>query len=88
MERELAGYEELVAERERLLAARAALLGEPVPGGQITQDDVAAYLEEHPGSAPREIARALGVSANRVSAHLFRGKTDRFVSRERGWWLR
>jgi DNA-binding CsgD family transcriptional regulator len=88
VERELAGYERLLAERERLRAARAALLGESKSGRQVSQDDVAAYLAEHPGARPSEIAEALGVSANRVSAHLFRGKTDRFVSRERGWWLR
>jgi len=87
LDEQLAAHEELLAERERLRAARATLLGEG-PSGQISQDDIAAYLTEHPGSRPREIADALGVSSGRVSAHLFRAKHTRFVSRGDGWHLR
>ncbi|HYM53919.1 MAG TPA: helix-turn-helix domain-containing protein [Solirubrobacteraceae bacterium] len=68
-------------------AARATLLGES-PAGQISQDQVAEYLAEHPGSRPGQIADALGVSSGRVSAHLYRAKTTRFVSRSDGWYLR
>lgn len=87
LDEQLAAHEELLRERERLRAARATLLGEG-PAGQISQDDVAAYLAEHPGARPGEIAEVLGVSSARVSAHLFRGKTTRFVSRSDGWHLR
>lgn len=87
LNRELASHDELLAERERLRAARATLLGES-PVGQITQDQVAAYLVEHPGSRPGQVAEALGVSPGRVSAHLYRAKTTRFVSRPDGWYLR
>jgi hypothetical protein len=87
LDEQLASQEALLAERERLRAARATLLGEG-PSGQISQDDVAAYLAEHPGSRPRQIAEALGVDPGRVSAHLFRGKRTRFVSRGDGWHLR
>jgi len=87
LDEQLAAHKELLAERERLRAARATLLGEG-PAGQISQDDVAEYLSEHPGSRPREIAQALGVSSGRVSAHLFRAKHTRFVSRPDGWYLR
>lgn len=86
LDEQLARHEELLGERERLRAARATLLGE-APAGQISQDDVAAYLADHPGSRPRQIAAALGVTAGRVSAHLFRGKDTRFVSRSDGWHL-
>ncbi len=87
LDEQLAAHEALVAERDRLRAARATLLGEGPPG-QISQDDVAAYLAEHPGSRPGDIALALGVSSGRVSAHLYRGKRTRFVSRGDGWHLR
>jgi hypothetical protein len=87
LDEQLARHEELLSERERLRAARATILGEG-PAGQISQDDVAAFLAEHPGSRPRQIAAALGVTAGRVSAHLFRGKDSRFVSRSDGWYLR
>jgi hypothetical protein len=85
---ELARYEELLSERERLQAARATLLGEKTTPGQITYEDVAEYLAEHPGSRAGEIARGLGVPLARVSSHLYRGKHTRFVSREDGWHLR
>ena len=87
LDAQLSAHEDLVAERDRLRTARATLLGES-PAGQISQEDVAAYLAEHPGSRPRQIAEALGVSSGRVSAHLYRAKTTRFVSRSDGWYLR
>jgi DNA-directed RNA polymerase specialized sigma24 family protein len=87
LDEQLASHEQLLGERDRLRAARSTLLGES-PTGQITQDDVASYLAEHPGSRPGQIAQALGVSSGRVSAHLYRAKTTRFVSRADGWYLR
>jgi len=87
LDEQLAAQQELLDERERLRAARSTLLGEG-PAGQISQDDVAAYLAEHPGARPGEIAQALGVSSGRVSAHLYRAKHTRFVSRGDGWHLR
>jgi len=87
LDEQLEAHKALLAERERLRVARATLLGEGPPG-QVSQDDVAAYLAEHPGSRPRQIADALGVGSGRVSAHLYRGKSTRFVSRGDGWHLR
>jgi hypothetical protein len=88
LEGELARYQKLLSERERLQAARSALLGEPHTPGQITQGDVAEYLAGHPGSRAGEIAKALGVPLARVSSHLYRGKHTRFVNRPDGWHLR
>jgi DNA-directed RNA polymerase specialized sigma24 family protein len=87
LDAQLASHRELLAERERLLAARATLLGER-PTGQISQQHIAEFLREHPGSKPREIAAALGVDAGRVSAHLYRAKTTAFVKKPDGWHLR
>ncbi|HEX4036242.1 MAG TPA: hypothetical protein VHX66_17520 [Solirubrobacteraceae bacterium] len=92
---ELAGYQELVDERRRLAAARAALTGERAPAGlsasgarRLSQDEVADYLREHPGSKAGDIARALDVPLTNVSAHLYRGKRGRFEARGDGWHLR
>jgi hypothetical protein len=85
---ELARYQQLLSERERLRAARSALLGESQTPGQITQGDVAEYLAGHPGSRAGEIAKGLGVPLARVSSHLYRGKHTRFVNRPDGWRLR
>jgi hypothetical protein len=79
----------LATERERLLSARAALTGRagagPARGRRISQDDVAHYLTEHPGSWPADIAQALDVPVTNVSTHLYRGKRTRFERREDGW---
>jgi hypothetical protein len=87
LDEQLASHEPLLAERARLREARATLLGER-PTGQISQDEVAGYLAEHPGSKPGHIADALGVTPGRVSAHLYRAKNTRFLSRRDGWYLR
>ncbi len=83
---------ELAVERERLLSARASLTGRagagPARGRRISQDDVAAYLAEHEGSWPADIAAALEVPVTNVSTHLYRGKSVRFERREDGWHLR
>ena len=84
----LTGYEPLLRERERLLAARAALTGAPEKGGargRTSQDDIAAFLAEHPDSWPAEIAEALGVPVTNISAHLYRGKNTRFRRGPNGW---
>ena len=83
--------EALAAERERLLNARAALTGRasvgPARGRRISQDDIAAYLAEHPGSWPAQIAEALEVPVTNVSAHLYRGMGERFERLKDGWHI-
>jgi hypothetical protein len=90
IQRQLAQHEPLIAERERLLAARKALTGEAAQPKQrrVSQDDVAAYLQEHPGSLPAQIATALSVPVTNVSQHLYRGKDTRFHRQQDGWHLR
>jgi hypothetical protein len=95
IERELAACRPLVEERVRLLRARALLLEEPVDEpvrlgerrDRITRDDVAAALASAPGSRAGELARTLGTSQQVVSAHLYRGKVDRFHNRGGRWFL-
>lgn len=83
--------EALAAERERLLTARAALTGRasvgPARGRRISQDDIAAFLAEHPASWPAQIAAALEVPVTNVSAHLYRGKGERFERLKDGWHI-
>lgn len=90
LDAELAPHERRLAERERLRAARATLLGESpaAHAPRISQEDVAVYLSEHPGSRAGAVAKALGVPLTTVSAHLYRGKLTLFVSRDDGWHVR
>jgi hypothetical protein len=82
----------LDVERERLVTARAALDGKtlarrPKPQ-RFSQDDVAAYLAEHPASTYIEIAEGLGALATNIAAHLNRGqKTGRFANAAGKWSL-
>ena len=84
----LSSYRPLVAERERLQAARDALTGQGRSAPRITREDVAAYLVEHGQSRPGVIAKAFGVPVETISTHLYRGKHTLFVSREKGWDVR
>jgi hypothetical protein len=75
---------ELDRERARLVAARTELERDRPP--RTSQEEVAAYLAEHPGSTYTEIAEGLRALPRNIAAHLNRGKgTGRFHS-ERGKW--
>jgi hypothetical protein len=86
----LAPHEPQLAERERLRAARAALLGESPtpPTRRISQDDLVGYLIENPGARASAAAKFFGVPLTTVSAHFYRGKLTTFVSRGKGWYVR
>ena len=91
VDRRLAGYQELLGERRRLLAAKSALTGEPVSSKgttRLSSDTVAAYLADHPGSKATAIAQALGATQGVVSACLYRGRETRFERRPDGWYVR
>ena len=75
---------ELDRERARLVAARAAL--ERATPKRFSQDDIASYLAEHPGSTYIEIAEGLGALPRNIAAHLNRGKTAGRFRSERGKW--
>lgn len=91
IQQRLDDYEPLLAERDRLLAARNAITGHGSAkntGPRITQDHIAAYLTEHPGSLPAQIAHDLHAPVTNISQHLYRGKSQRFERRKDGWHLR
>jgi len=93
LDTELSRTGELLTERRRLLAARATLTGQRQPTAdplvrRITQDDVAAYLAQHPGARASQIARALEVPLTNISQHLHRARETRFERRSDGWHLR
>jgi hypothetical protein len=79
-------------ERSVLLSAREALASGPGSAGargrRVSRTDLSAYLAEHPGSWPSEIAEALNAPATNVSTHLQRGRHTRYERREDGWYLR
>jgi hypothetical protein len=89
LDAELAQVAPLALERQRLVEARAQMLGEPVPtrpARRVARDDVEGVLLARPGLRAGEIARELGVGQPAVSAHLYRGKGSRFRSAEGRWF--
>lgn len=92
LEKMLTPYEKIKAEIDKLRSARRALLGgNRLTGGggsRIRQEDVVEYLAQNPGSAPSDIAEALGTTQPVISSHLQRGKDERFLTKNKKWWLR
>lgn len=92
LDQSLESMHELMAERRSLLQARREITGESAPSGfgsvvrRVTQDEVAAYLAEHPGSRGSQIAKAMGVPLTTISQHLHRGRDKRFERRKDGWY--
>ena len=83
IDREIA---ELDRERARLAAARAAL--DRARPTRISQEEVARFLAEHPGSTYLEIAEELGALPRNIAAHLHRGaKAGRFHTDAGKWSL-
>ena len=81
IDREIA---DLDNERARLLAARTAL--DRNRPRRFSQDDVAAYLGDHPGSTYTEVADGLGASPTNVAAHLKRGRQAGRFRNSAGKW--
>jgi hypothetical protein len=81
----------VLSERKLLLAARAALADHLVDGQasrrRVSHNELAAYLEQHPGAEIERIAEALQASAKSVSIHLHRGRDTRYDCRGGRWYL-
>jgi hypothetical protein len=90
----LAPYDELVVERDRLTNAIAALDGKASVESsaststkkRVRWEQVAEYVDAHPGSMPAEIAAALEVPSQNVQMHLSRNEGTVFEKRRDGWY--
>jgi sugar phosphate isomerase/epimerase len=74
---------------KRLLAAQAALLGQPAPRKhrrRLAREDIRDYLAKHPGSLAVEIAEALGVPPTNIGTHLSNGKREGEFLKDRNRW--
>jgi hypothetical protein len=91
VERMMKPYEELAERRNRLKAARRALLGGTRMTGEggstLRLEDVVGYVRENPGAAPGQIAEGLHTRNTTVSSHLYRNK-DRFINKDGRYWVR
>jgi DNA-binding transcriptional ArsR family regulator len=92
IDRKLAPYQRWISKRNELMAARRALLGgsRATGGGgtRLQQEDIVGFLRENPGSTPSQLAERFGVPAPTVSSHLYRGKDERFLTKDGMWYLR
>lgn len=85
IDKQLTPYDALVETRERLTAALRALDRDKTPRKRVKAQEVAAYIAEHPGAKPAEIAAALEVPSQNVQAHLARNEHTMFERRGGGW---
>ncbi|MGK2938804.1 MAG: hypothetical protein ACSLFR_13525 [Solirubrobacteraceae bacterium] len=87
VDQQLAAFDVLRLERERLFRARRALVG----GGaeaRLSATTVLAMLAGNPGSTTGELAALLGSGDSAVRAHLHRARqVGRCTARERRWYV-
>ncbi len=85
-------WQKAAASEQRLLLSARAVLAEQREAftrrrRRVSQAEVSAYLAEHPGAVPGEIAQALQAPTTSVSSHLYRGQGRRYERRDGGWHL-
>ena len=97
MDKRLEPYERVKETRNRLTAARRALMGvgsrtTSAGGNRVTQDEVAAKLLEEPdGATVGELVKLIsGSTEGQIRGHLNRGKDERFLKRvsDNRWFMR
>lgn len=95
IEERMQGYEILKQRRDRLAAARRALLGvgsrtTANAGTRITQDEVAQVLQQFEDGATVNdlMGKMSGATDGQIRGHLNRGKGERFLQKGGKWYLR
>jgi hypothetical protein len=85
---QLQPYDELVQARQRAANALAALEGGKTIKKRVQWEDIAEYVQTHPGSKPAEIAAGLEVPVRNVYPHLDRNQDTVFDKRKDGIYLK
>jgi CHASE3 domain sensor protein len=89
--KKLAPFDELIEKRNKLQAARRALLSERAPtagGGRgTTQEEVVDALRKLGSATVHQLAQQLGATEGAVRGHLNRGKDERFTRKENMEWV-
>jgi hypothetical protein len=88
IDEQLQPYEELVEARNRAAKALAALDAGKTLKKRVSWEDIALYVDEHPGSKPAEIAAGLEVPVANIYAHLARNEDHVFDKRADGIHLK
>lgn len=94
LDEKLRRYDTIKEKRDRLMAARRALLGGTRTTGagttKVRQEDIVDYMKEkdNKGVTPSQLAERFGVTQPTISSHLYRGKDERFLSKNGLWYLR
>jgi len=91
IDRRLAPYQDLINTKNKLMAARRALLGKnSATGGtgtRITLEEVVDYLDKNPGTTASLIAEEFGVQLSTITSHVYRNP-GRFVKKDGRLWKR
>jgi len=85
VDEQLAPYQDLVVQKERLASALAALDGGQAIKKRVKWEQIAEYLVEHPESTPAQIGAGLEIPATNAQAHLLRQQGTVFTPAGEGW---
>ena len=92
IEERLQKYQPLIDARNKLNAAKRALLGgnalTGAGGTRIRREDVKLFLEQNPGSTLSELVEHFDVAVSTVSSHLYRGRDEYFLEKNKRWYVR
>jgi hypothetical protein len=88
IDEQLRPYEELVEARKRASRALAVLDTSATIKKRVRWEDIAEYVQQHPGSKAGEIAAGLEVPVTNIYAHLERNADTVFDKRKDGIHLK
>jgi Fic family protein len=93
VEAKLRKYEPLIEHKKSLESSKRSLLGgarltSGNNGMRMRQEDIVAFLEDNPGSTGKEIADNFGAPYSTISSHLYRGRNERFLEKDKRWFNR
>lgn len=91
LNRRLEVYDAVKLQRDRLLAARRALMGTGNKltgsgGSRITSDEVHVWLAANGPATTQDMASALSTTDAVIRGHMSRGKDERFARNGDGKW--
>lgn len=92
LNQKMAVFDRVKEERDKLLAARRALVGGGMTGGtgggRVRQQDIVDWMQrqEEDEFTVNEVAKALGVTPEVARGHFNRGKGERFEQGSEGKW--
>lgn len=93
LNKRLAPFDAVKTQRDKLMAARRALLGVGArlggnPGTRVTQDEVSQFMDGKEPMTAQEAATAMGHPEPVIRGHFNRGKGEWIIKLDNGKWVK